>query len=156
MLDYAAAKELAQHVADAESKHLDSHESFVIVDEFAHEEPWGWVFEPAVEPYRSTSEPCLYGGAWCVSVDRFSGKIPMRSWSCWQADQWPIIDLHLMDAGSDSSVVYQFLRNYKGWTARETQDALGCVRRIALCDCDRLRYIDHSCIQCVDRSWGDR
>jgi hypothetical protein len=124
MLDYNAAKELAQHVADAEAKHLDPHESYVIVDDLSHEHPWGWIFEPAIEPYRSTGDPCLRGGAWCLSVDRFSGKIQTSSWAGWRADHWPILELHLIDAGSTPNDLYHFLRQYKGWTATETRYAL--------------------------------
>ena len=53
MIDYPTAKELAQHSADAEAVHLSPPERYVIVDELAHEHPWGWVFEPAMEPYLS-------------------------------------------------------------------------------------------------------
>lgn len=124
MLDYNVAKELAQHMADAKAKHLDPHESYVIVDDLSHEYPWGWVFEPAMEPYRSTGEPCLRAGAWCISVDRFSGKIQLSSWAGCRADQWPIVELHLLVAGNDAIGLYHFLRQYKGWTAKETRDAL--------------------------------
>ena len=124
MLDYNTAKELAQRVADAEAEHLDPHESYAIVDDLSHEQPWGWIFEPAMEPYRSTGEPCLRAGAWCISVDRFSGKIQTSSWAGWRSDQWPIIELLLTDAGDNPTELYHFLRQYRGWTASETRDAL--------------------------------
>lgn len=124
MLDYIIAKELAQHAADTEAKHLDPHESYIIVDDRSHEYPWGWIFEPALEPYYSTREPCPRGGAWCLSVDRFSGKIQVCSRSVWRADEWPIVELHLMDTGNNPQGLYLFLRQYRGWTATETRDAL--------------------------------
>lgn len=124
MLDYNAAKVLAQNVANAEATHLDAHESYVIVDDLSHEYPWGWIFEPAMEPYRSTGKPCLRAGAWCISVDRFSGKIQLSSWSGWRAEQWPIVELRIVDAGDHPVDLYHFLRQYKGWKATETRDAL--------------------------------
>ena len=124
MIDFALAKELAQHVADHESKQLDPHEYYVIVDEFAHERPWGWIFEPAMEPYRSTGMLCLRAGAWCLSVDRFSGKVQVSSRAAWRADQWPIIELHLKGAGENPLEVYFLLRQFKGWTASMTKSAL--------------------------------
>ena len=124
MIDYPTAKELAQHSADAEAVHLSLPERYVIVDELAHEHPWGWVFEPAMEPYRSTGEICPRGGAWCLSVDRFSGKIQHSSRAGWRAEQWPILDLHVNDAGSDELSVFRFLREYTNWTASEVRDKL--------------------------------
>lgn len=81
MIDFNTAKELAQHVADAETRNLDPHESYVIVDEYSDEFSWGWVFEPAVEPYLTNQTTCPLIGAWCISVDRFNGKIQTGPWS---------------------------------------------------------------------------
>lgn len=127
MFDYATAKELAQHAANAEAKHLDPHESYVIVDDLTHEYPWGWVFEPAMEPYRSTGQICPRAGAWCLSVDRFSGKVQVASWAGYRADQWPIVELAVTNMGNDSTAVYQFLRQFKGWTASETRERMAVL-----------------------------
>ena len=63
MIDYATAKELAQRVADSEGGPLDSHDSWLIVDASSAEYPWGWVFEPVIEPYYPTRQFCPYTGA---------------------------------------------------------------------------------------------
>ncbi|WP_417387130.1 hypothetical protein [Gimesia sp.] len=127
MIEYATAKELAQSVADSEADELDPHESYVIVDEFSHEYPWGWIFEPVLEPYLSTGQPCPRTGAWCISVDRFSGKIQTSSWAGWRADQWPIVELLLIDPGTETTDVYRFLRELKGWSAVETRRQMATV-----------------------------
>lgn len=130
MIEYATAKELAQRVADAEADQLDPHEAYVIVDDLSHEYQWGWIFEPAMEPYQSSGEPCLRSGAWCISVDRFSGKIQTSARSVWRTDQWPIVELLLTDPGTDTTAVYRFLRDYKGWTAVETRQQMATVPAI--------------------------
>lgn len=74
-IDYATAKEAAQSLVSQESEQLQGGDEYIICDSQSSEQPWGWIFEPVVEPYWSNGEISPYGGDWRVRVDRFTGAV---------------------------------------------------------------------------------
>ena len=121
LIDYATAKELAASVAKHESDQLDGDDHYVILDQRSQEQPWGWEFEPVVEPYWSNDAICPYGGDWNVTVDRFNGKVQLIAHAAIENDDYPILNLTLHDVGDDMHSIFTLMRQITGWTAAETK-----------------------------------
>ena len=121
LIDYETAKELAASVALHESEQLDGDDHYVILDSESEEHPWGWGFQPVVEPYWSNKTICPYGGAWGVTVDRFNGKVQMIARTAIENDDYPILNLTLHEIGDDRAAVFKLVRQITGWTASDTK-----------------------------------
>jgi hypothetical protein len=132
LIDYESAKEMAESVARHQSDGLRGDDHFLIVDSHSREEPWGWAFSPVIEPYWSNNSISPYDCGWGITIDRFSGKVTIVGSSNIANDDFPILELTLHAVGPNSTDVFIFLRQLKGWTAIETKTKMNELPLVVL------------------------
>jgi hypothetical protein len=119
VLPIETARELALVAACSEWRDLNGSGDISLPDKFVREFPWGWIFESAL----MDSENDDYAGV-CVSVDRFSGKTQIIAGAAIANDDWPLLELTLIEIGIEKNAVFQIIRELTGWNSSDTMQRM--------------------------------
>lgn len=119
LLDFNTAKAFAAVLLRNESEHLNDGDFYAIDGSRSIAHPWGWEFQPVIEPYWSNKQECPYEVKWNVTVDRFSGKVLKISDCSIENEDYPIMELTLHEIGKNKNVVFILIRQVTGWNSAE-------------------------------------